>query len=67
MNLQTYKIRDARTQLGLTIENVSEITGASEPTLSNLENGKIKRPSLYLVANLAKLYRVSIKEWLDDE
>ena len=58
-----------RMELGFTLRDVEHITGGqvSNAYLSQLENGKIKSPSLRIVCALAAAYAVSVEtlqEWL---
>jgi transcriptional regulator with XRE-family HTH domain len=59
-----------RVELGFTLRDVEQITGGqvSNAYLSQLENGKIKNPSLRIMCALAAAYAVSLetlREWLD--
>lgn len=65
--MNAFKAR--RMQLGFTLRDVEQITGGqvSNAYLSQLENGKIKSPSLRIVCALAAVYSVSVEtlqEWL---
>lgn len=53
-SLFDFKIR--RIKLGMTLRQVEELTGISNAYLSQLENGKIKKPSFDVVEKLNKLY-----------
>lgn len=53
-----------RHRLELTLRQVTEVTGVSNPYLSQLENGKIKHPSANILYRLAGLYGITIDELL---
>ena len=48
----------------LTLRQVEEITGISNAYLSQLESGKIKKPSVNVIYKLSQLYKVDIDELL---
>lgn len=50
------EFKKLRHKRGLTLRQVEEITGISNAYLSQLENGKIKKPSFDTVSVLCKLY-----------
>jgi transcriptional regulator with XRE-family HTH domain len=50
-----------RSQQGVTLAALSEVTGSSKSTLSRLETGQ-RRPSLELLLALAQAYRVPLDE-----
>lgn len=56
------RIKKARIDAGYTQNQVSEITGISQPILSKLETGD-REPSLENLGILADFYEVSI-DWL---
>lgn len=49
------ELRQIRKQRGLTLRQVEEITGISNAYLSQLETGKIKKPSHHVVQTLYKV------------
>lgn len=53
-NMENYK--EARKRAKLTLRQVEEITGVSNSYLSQLENGKIKKPSYDVVQKLNDVY-----------
>lgn len=55
------KLRDAAS---LTLRQVEEATNISNAYLSQLENGKIKKPSAQVLYVLAKLYSVDVETLL---
>lgn len=57
-------IRSARDRKGLTLRAVEESTGVSNAYLSQLETGKIRRPSPIVLHKLSELYEVSYGEIL---
>lgn len=56
------RIKKARIDAGYTQNQVAEITGISQPILSNLETGE-REPSLENLGVLADFYEVSV-DWL---
>lgn len=59
-------LKDARKNVGLTLRQVEELTGISNAYLSQLENDKIKNPSVNILSKLSSLYKVSLKNLLSD-
>lgn len=57
------KLKDARTNAGLTQEQVAEEIMVSRQTISNWENGK-SLPDIISIMNLSDLYQISIDELL---
>src|SRR4051794_41630092 len=55
------RLRQIRTQRGLTLTVAATHAGISKSTLSRLENGQ-RRPSLELLLPLAQVYRVPIDD-----
>jgi transcriptional regulator with XRE-family HTH domain len=51
-------LKTARNRLGLTLREVQRKTGLSNPYLSQLENGRIKRPSPSALHKLSECYRL---------
>ena len=53
-------LADLRTAKGLSLREVEEATGkaVSNPYLSQLENGKIRKPSPHVLHSLAEVYTV---------
>jgi len=52
------QLRRIRALRKLSLRDVEEATGISNPYLSQLENGKISKPSPHFLHKLAKLYDV---------
>lgn len=57
------KLKDARTNSGLTQENVAERAGVSRQTVSNWENGR-SYPDIVSVIKLSDIYSISLDELL---
>lgn len=57
-------LKQRRELMGLTLRQVEGVVGQSNSYLSQLENGKIKKPSANVLYKLSSLYRVSIDEFL---
>jgi transcriptional regulator with XRE-family HTH domain len=55
------RLKQVRTERGVTLGDLSERTGISTSTLSRLENGR-RKPSLELLLPLAQAYRVPLDE-----
>lgn len=55
------RLRRVREQRGVTLTDLSEMTGISKSTLSRLENGQ-RRPSLELLLPLAQAHRVPLDD-----
>ena len=56
-------LKEYRMRSGLTLRQVEESTSISNAYLSQLENGKIKKPSIQVIYALSKLYSVNIEEF----
>lgn len=63
MSLGT-KLKDAREYLQLTLRQVEEASGISNAYLSQLENGKILKPSANILYKLSTLYKVNLNSLL---
>lgn len=59
-------LKDARKNVGLTLRQVEDMTGVSNAYLSQLENEKIKNPSVHILSKLSSLYKVSLKTLLSN-
>lgn len=57
------KLKEARTNVGLTQEQVAEKIMVSRQTISNWENGK-SLPDIVSILNLSDLYQISLDELL---
>ena len=66
MNSLGSTIKDARKNLGLTLMQVEDMVGISNAYLSQLENDKIKNPSVNILSKLSSLYKVPLKTLLSD-
>jgi transcriptional regulator with XRE-family HTH domain len=51
-------LKEVRTKSGLALRDVEEATDVSNAYLSQLENGKVTKPSPHILHSLATLYRV---------
>lgn len=54
-------LKQARSLAGLTLRQVEESTGVSNAYLSQLENGKIKKPSANVLYKLAQMYAIQLE------
>ena len=57
-------IKKHRTKLGLSQEDFAQKSGVKYTTLTKIETGVIKKPSVVLVAKIAKALDVSIEDLL---
>jgi transcriptional regulator with XRE-family HTH domain len=57
-------LKDARELIPLTLRQVEEASGISNPYLSQLENNKIKKPSANVLYKLSKLYNIELNSLL---
>ena len=57
-------IKKRRTKLGLSQEDFAQKSGVKYTTLTKIETGVIKTPSVAIVAKIAKALGVSIEELL---
>ena len=57
-------IKEYRNKLGLTQENFAQKSGVKYTTLTKIESGVIKTPSVVIVGKIAKALGVSIEELL---
>jgi len=57
-------LKTLRDRAGLTLRQVEQMTGISNSYLSQLETGKINRPSAQALYILAKLYNYGIEDLL---
>jgi transcriptional regulator with XRE-family HTH domain len=55
-------LKESRKLSKLTLRQVEEATGISNAYLSQLENGKIKKPSANVLYKIASVYRVDINQ-----
>lgn len=59
-------LKEARKNVGLTLRQVEDMTDISNAYLSQLENDKIKNPSVNILSKLSSLYKVSLKTLLSN-
>jgi transcriptional regulator with XRE-family HTH domain len=57
-------LKESRKNLSFTLRQVEEISGISNAYLSQLENDKIKNPSVNILSKLSSIYRLSLKQLL---
>jgi HTH-type transcriptional regulator, competence development regulator len=58
-------LKDTREKQSLTLRKIQELTGISSAYLSQVENGKIKKPSPSVLYKLAKCYKVPYESLLE--
>ncbi|GIW63600.1 MAG: hypothetical protein KatS3mg091_402 [Patescibacteria group bacterium] len=58
------KIKKLRTGLGLSQDELARKADVPYTTLTKIETGVIKKPSVYVVAKIAKALNISIEELL---
>jgi transcriptional regulator with XRE-family HTH domain len=56
------KIKKLRNDLGLSQDELARQADVSYTTLTKIETGVIKKPSVYVVAKIAKALNISIEE-----
>lgn len=56
-----FKIKELRLERGLTLEDLSKLTGISSTHINDIEN-QYKKPSLEIIILLAKALHVDIKD-----
>lgn len=56
------KIKKLRTGLGLSQDGLARKADVPYTTLTKIETGVIKKPSVYVVAKIAKALNISIEE-----
>ena len=56
------KIKKLRTGLGLSQDELARKADVPYTTLTKIETGVIKKPSVYVVAKIAKALNISIEE-----
>ncbi|WP_338010884.1 helix-turn-helix domain-containing protein [Paenibacillus shenyangensis] len=61
-----HKIESKRREKGWTQQKLSQVSGVSQPTISQIENGKRHYPSHDSIRRLAKALGVEVEE-LDEE
>lgn len=59
------KLKQLRQLQRLTLREVEEVAGISNAYLSQLENGKIKKPSAHVLYKLAAVYKQPIERLLE--
>jgi transcriptional regulator with XRE-family HTH domain len=64
MNTLGKTLRASRELIPLTLRQVEEATAISNAYLSQLENGKIKKPSASVLYKLANIYNVTLETLL---
>lgn len=57
-------LRETRTSKNLTLRDVEAACGISNAYLSQLENGKISKPSPHFLKKLAELYDANFEEFM---
>lgn len=57
-------LKEARKNLSFTLRQVEDATGISNAYLSQLENDKIKNPSVNILSKLSSIYHISLKQLL---
>lgn len=65
-DVMTIKTWQARTEKGITLKQLEELSGISKTTLNNIENGKTS-PTLYQLEAIAKALDVKITDLFDSE
>ena len=61
------KIRLLRTEKKVSIRKLSDLTGLSKSTLSDIENNKSKKPTVDTIERVARALEIPISELFDEE
>jgi len=61
------KIRLLRKEKKISIRMLSELTGLSKSTLSDIENNKSKKPTVDTISRVAKALEIPISELLEED
>ena len=56
------KLKFARKVMRLSLREVADLTGMSNPYICEIESGKIKDPSYFKIIKLLKLYNLNFKD-----
>lgn len=67
INILWANIKRVRNELNLTQEQLSKKADISYTSLTKIETGVIKDPSVYTIAKIAKAFDVSIESLLDNQ
>ena len=60
-------LRLYRLELGLSIRGVSRMTGVSDASVCDMENGKRCNPTLSTIRALTQLYKMKPEEWFKND
>jgi len=60
-------IKKQRTKLGLSQEQLAKDSGVKYTTLTKIESGVIKNPSVLVVAKIAKILKISVEQLLEEK
>lgn len=61
------KIREARELRGMTLNELATATGRSKSYLSDIENGRTKRPGKDVIVDLARALRLDVIMLMEDD
>ena len=64
MNTLGKVLKSSRSNIGLTLRQIEEVSGISNAYLSQLENDKIKQPSANILYKISKIYKVELNDLL---
>ena len=55
-------IKNARLKQRYTVKELSELTGVSESSIANIENGRNENPGIQILLELSKVLKVSVNK-----
>lgn len=55
-------IKNARLKQRYTVKQLSELTGVSESSIANIENGRNENPGIQILLELSKVLKVSVSK-----
>lgn len=60
-------LKTARNESGLSLRNVEAITGLTNATISQIENGHIQAPSFQSVIGLCSAYGIKVNDLIEEQ
>ncbi|HFK1747788.1 helix-turn-helix transcriptional regulator [Bacillus paranthracis] len=61
---QLHKVKEKRLNKGWTQSKLAEKSGVPQPTISHIENGTLKNPSIKSIKNIASALGINLEELL---
>ena len=66
-NIISENIKKQRAKLGLSQEELAKQSGVKYTTLTKIESGVIKNPSVLVISKLSKVLKVSVEDLLKED